>query len=78
MVPALTDQAGDMAGACDRAKKMEEGLAAAASKAAQQQRRVEQLEKPSSGLPKLVEVGQPMPLFKPRQPTAMWKPRFNC
>ena len=45
MVPALTDQSKEMAGACNRAKQMEEGLAAAASQAAQQQRRVEQLER---------------------------------
>ena len=67
LMPALTDQAGEMAGACNRAKNMEEGLAAAASQAAQQQRRLEQLERPSSGLTKLAEVGQPMLLFKPRQ-----------
>ena len=59
LVPALTDQAGEMAGACGRAKKMEEGLAAAASQAAQQQRRVEQLERAalaSAGLPELAKV----------------------
>ena len=50
-MPALTDQAGEMAGACGRAKKMEEGLAAAASQAAQQQRRVEQLERASEVRP---------------------------
>ena len=66
LAPALTDQAGEMAGACSRAKQMEEGLAAAASQAAQQQRRVEQLERGaliSAGLPDLAKVAPRFPLF---------------
>jgi hypothetical protein len=56
LTPSLTDQAGENVGACSRARQMEEGLAEAASQAAQQQRRVEQLERgalASPGLPEL-------------------------